>query len=89
MLGGSRGKLPCKNWCILGVPKYVIINLKSIILRKINQQQPKFCAIFFSKINPDVHVSTKINTFTIYKGGLWAIATRSHRNVKKIKDFPF
>ena len=33
-----------------------------------NQQQPQFFAIFFSKINPDVHISTKINTFTFYKG---------------------
>ena len=40
---------------------------KSTIFRIINQQL-KFCAIFFSKINPDVHVSTKINTFTFYKG---------------------
>ena len=32
-------------------------------------QQPKFCAIFFSKINPDGHFGTKINTFTFYKGG--------------------
>ena len=33
-------------------------------------QRPKFCAIFFSKINPDAHVSTKTNTFTFYKWGL-------------------
>ena len=32
-------------WCILIVPKYVIINLKINIFRTINQQ-PKFCAIF-------------------------------------------
>ena len=31
-------------------------------------QKPKFCAIFFSKINPDAHFGTKINTFTFYKG---------------------
>ena len=31
-------------------------------------QQPKFYAIFFSKINPDGHFGTKINTFTFYKG---------------------
>ena len=34
----------------------------------INKKQPKFGAIFFSKTNPDVHVSTKINTLTFYKG---------------------
>ena len=33
-------------------------------------QQPKFCATFFSKINPDGHFGTKINIFTFYKGGL-------------------
>ena len=54
-------------WCILSVQKLVIINLKINIFFKINQQ-PKFCAIFFSKINPDGHFGTKINTFTFYKG---------------------
>ena len=33
----------------------------------INQQR-KFCAIFFSKINPDAHFGPEINTFTFYKG---------------------
>ena len=35
-------------------------------------QHPKFCAIVFSKINPDAHFGTKINTFTFsfYKGDL-------------------
>ena len=57
-------------WCILSVLKLVIINLKiNMFLGKINQQ-PKFCAIFFSKINPDAHFGTKINTFTFYKGDL-------------------
>ena len=37
---------------------------------RIINQQPKFFALFFSKFNPDGHVSTKINTFTFYKGGL-------------------
>ena len=53
-------------------------------------QQPKFCTIFFSKINPDVHFGTKINTFTFYKdlGAISIsifnikIALRSQRNVK-------
>ena len=54
-------------WCILSVPKYVIINLKIKNFRMINQK-PKFCAIFFSKIIPDAHVrlNTKMNTF--YRG---------------------
>ena len=52
-------------------------------------QQSKFCAIFFSKINPDAHFGTKINTFTFYKedrrggGGGGVIAHRSQRYVNK------
>ena len=59
MLGGVRGKFD-KNgwvWCILSVPKLVIINLKINIFFIINQK-PKLCAIFFSKINPDAHFGT-------------------------------
>ena len=37
-------------WCMLSVPKYVIINLKSTIFRIINQQ-PIFCAIFSPRSN--------------------------------------
>ena len=32
-------------------------------------QQENLIAIFLSEINLDEHVSTKINTFRIYKGG--------------------
>ena len=32
-------------------------------------QQPKFCAIIFSKINPDAHVSTKIHSH--FTRGVW------------------
>ena len=39
-------------WCILSVPKLVMFNLKINIFWIINQQ-PKLCAIFFSKINQD------------------------------------
>ena len=28
-------------------------------------QQPKLCAKFFFKTNPDAHFGTKINTFTL------------------------
>ena len=65
--------LPGKNdkngaiWCIMSVPKHVTINLKSTFF-KITNQQPKFCAIFFSKIKPDAHVSTKIYALIFYKG---------------------
>ena len=52
-------------------------------------QQPKFYTIIFFKINPDAHVSKKINTFTFSNGGLGAIAPRSQRNVKKMEAFPF
>ena len=51
-------------WCILSVPKYVIINQKINNFRIINQQQPKLCAMLFSKTNPGAHISTKINTLT-------------------------
>ena len=49
------------------------------------QQHPRFRAIFFSKINQDAHVSTKMKTITYYKGvgGLGAITPESQRNVKK------
>ena len=49
------------------VPKLVINNLKINIFFIINKQ-PKFCAIFFSKIKPDWHFGTIINTFPFYKG---------------------
>ena len=62
--------------------------LKSTIFR-ITNQQTKFCALFFSKINPDAHFGTKINTFTILKGGLGAIAPRSQKMVKQMEAFPF
>ena len=55
-----RGKFD-KNggvWCILSVPKLVIINLK-INISFYNKSKPKFCAIFFSMINPDAHFGTK------------------------------
>ena len=94
MLGGS-GKFD-KNgavWCILNVPKFVIINLKINIFLIINQQ-PKFCAIFFSKINkinPDAHFGTKINTFTFYKGdrGWWGGGGNSPQKPKKCKKGGF
>ena len=38
-------------WCILSVPN----------------QHLKFCAIFYTKIYPGGHVSTRTNTFTFYK----------------------
>ena len=72
MLWGSGGKLPRKNdkngviWCILSGPKYVINNLN--INNFEDNQQPKFSATFFSKINSDGHVNIKINTSTFYKG---------------------
>ena len=52
-------------WCILSIPKLVIINLK-INIFFINQQH-KFCANFFSKINPDAHFDTQ--KYIHIKGG--------------------
>ena len=83
---GGSGKFD-KNgavWCILSVPKLDIINLKINIFLIINQQ-PKFCAIFFSKINPDAHFGTKINTFTFYKGDRGRGGVNSPQKPKKCK----
>ena len=77
-------------WCILSVPKLVIINLKINTLFMINQQ-PKICAIFFSKINPDAHFGTKINTFTFYKGdqGGGVNCPQKPKKCKKMKVLRF
>ena len=64
--------------------KVVIINLEINIFLIINQQ-PKFCAIFSSKINPDAHFGTKINTFTVYKGDLGGGGVNSPQKPKKCK----
>ena len=56
-------------WCNLGVQKYVITNLQTNNFKRKNQQE-NLMAIFLSPVNLDEHVSTKINTFRIYKGGL-------------------
>ena len=91
---GSGGKFD-KNgaiWCILSVPKLVIIHLKINIFFWIINQQPKFCAIFFSKINPDGYFGTIIKTFTFYmgdRGGGGLIALRSQRYVKKWRLYFF
>ena len=85
---GVWGKID-KNgaiWCILSVPKLVIINLKVNIFWIINQQLKFICAIFFSKINPDAHFGTKINTFTFYKGDRGGGGGgNSHQKPKKCK----
>ena len=55
-------------------------------------QKPKFCAIFFSKINPDANCGTKINTFTFLQGGSEGgalIALRIQRNAKKWRRYVF
>ena len=44
--------------------------LKSTILRIVNQQHQKLFPTFFSNTIADVHDSTKIDTFTFYKGAL-------------------
>ena len=70
--------------CILSVPKLVIINLKINNFLLINQQ-PKYCAIFFSKTNPDLRLGTKINTFTFYKQYLGGGGGNSPQKPKKCK----
>ena len=75
----ARGINLIKNdaiWCILSIPKYNI-TLKSTILRIVNEQQQ---TLFFSNINPDVHVSTITNTFIFPRGcRVWGQPTRSQR----------
>ena len=51
--------------------------------------QSKFCAIFFSKINPDAHFGTKINTFTFYKGDGGGGGVNSPQKPKKCKKWRF
>ena len=53
---GVRGHAPAEKndkngaiWCILNVPKYVIINLYKLLIFRIINQQLKFCAIFFPR----------------------------------------
>ena len=53
----------------LFAPKYVITNLKINNLRKKNQPENLIGILFPPEINLDEHVSTKRNTFRIYKGG--------------------
>ena len=72
--GGVRGHAPPEKndkngaiWCILSVPKYVIINIKINNFLD-NKTTTQILCHIFSKINPDAHVSTKINTFTFYMG---------------------
>ena len=55
-------------WCILIVPKYAIINLKSTIVRLINEQQQIIFAIFFYSINPYVHVNKQLHFIRGSKG---------------------
>ena len=63
---------------------------KSIILKEKKSRQEKLIAIFLSQINLDEHISTKINTFIIYKGGL---APQKQKKFKKksnkMEAFPY
>ena len=55
---------------IWDVPKYVITSLKINNFKGKNQQD-NLITLFLLSINLDEHVSTKINTFRIYKVGGW------------------
>ena len=74
-------------WCILSVSELVIIDLKTNTFGE-NKSTTQILCHIFSKINPDAHFGTKINTFTYYQMGRgWgrgrgAAAHRSQRNVK-------
>ena len=80
---GLGGMLPRKEndrngviWCDLGVPMYVITNLKTNNFKEKNQQE-NLIVIFLSQTDRDEHVSMKINTCRIYKGGLGGIPPES------------
>ena len=44
-------------------------------------KQQELFAIFSSNINPELHISTKINTFIRFKGGLGEAAKKDERCV--------
>ena len=70
MLGGPPGKID-KNgaiWCILGVPKFVIMDLNSIDFKDNNSTTTKIIRHSFRQYKSHMHVSTKVNIFTLYKG---------------------
>ena len=75
--GGGSGMLPRKkgmkwmSWCILSVPKYVIIHLKINYLKNDKSTTTKTIPHISNNINADVRVSTKVNTFTFYMGSGW------------------
>ena len=83
MLGGggwgvrkNLKKINGATWCILSVPKYVMINLKLINFKDKKSTATKIICVF----SPIFNVSTKINTFTFYKGGPGA---KAHQRPKK------
>ena len=79
------------GFCPFPVPKYVITNLKVNNFKGKNQQE-KLNAIFLSQINLYEAVSTKINTFRNYKGGLGASPPEAEENFKKsykMETFPY
>ena len=66
----------------------VIINLKINNFWIINQQ-PKFCAILFSNINPDTHFGTKKNTVTFYTNDLGDNSPQKPKKCKKMGGYTF
>ena len=69
-------------WCNLGHPKVCYYQPKINNLKEKNQQE-NLIAIFLSQINLDEHVSMKINTFRMYKGGLGGLASQKQKNFLK------
>ena len=67
--GHAPPKIFDKNgaiWCILSVPKCVIISLKFNNFKDDESTTTKIIRHIFSHINQDVHVNAKINTFKFY-----------------------
>ena len=94
----SPGKF-LTEWCDLVqsgcAPKYVITHLKiNNFKEKIKKEN--LIALFLSQTNPDKHLSTKVNTFRIFKGGLGGLPPPPPPKQKeffkksiKMEAFPF
>ena len=76
-------------WCNLGRPKVCYYQPKNQQFegKKINKKT--FIAIFLSQINLDEHVSTKTNTFRIYKGGVSQKQKKFKKKSNKMEAFPY
>ena len=84
LLGGSKNF--DKNgviWCNLGRPNVCYYQPKNHQFYGGKNQQENLIAKFLSQINLDEHVSAKINTFRINKGGSVGLAPQKQKKILK------